>query len=78
MYAIVNRKIERLSEIIHIAVVNFTLPGILIPAIVITIVNYFDNHLGSESFYLPVLVMYVTLCILIKNLLNNNCILCSL
>lgn len=59
MYSIVNRKIERLCHILYIVIGRVTIPGVLIPALLITIVNYFVNNFGSESFYLPVLVVYV-------------------
>lgn len=57
-YVKLNAKIEFLSEIMYLLTVRLSMPGTSLPALLITLVNYFINDLGEESFYLPFLVVY--------------------
>lgn len=52
-YAELAEKIERMSKIFHFILVKFTLPGFILPALFLTIINYFIHDLGNESYYLP-------------------------
>lgn len=51
--------IEQMSKFMHIILVQLTSIGILIPAIVITSVNYFVYSLGDRSYFLAYPMMYV-------------------
>lgn len=53
-------KIERSTKIIYFAFMNITYPGVLIPALSLTIVNYFVLDLGDESYYLASPILYVS------------------
>lgn len=60
MYAELNEKIEFMTGLMYFAVVKLTPVGVMLPALVITIFNYYVNGLGNESFFLPIMVMYVS------------------
>ena len=57
-------KIERMTQLVHFALVELTFPGVLIPALLITVINFFIYDLGDKSFFLPFFVMYVRIMIL--------------
>lgn len=59
MYAELNRNIELITELMYFAVVKLTPIGVMVPALIITVVNYCVYGLGNESFFLPIMVMYV-------------------
>lgn len=46
-------KIERLSQLIHLGVIKLTVPSVVVPALLITLINFFVHNLGAESFFLP-------------------------
>lgn len=52
-------KIEKIAGLIYVAIAKLTIPGIVVPALLITTINYFVYDLGDESFFLPFRVMYV-------------------
>lgn len=60
MYAELSEKIELITKFMYFAVVKLTPIGVMVPALIITIVNYSVYDLGNESFFLPILVMYVS------------------
>ena len=47
-----HEKIERFTKLVHFAFIKITYPGVLIPALGLTGVNYFILDLGAESYYL--------------------------
>lgn len=53
MYNGVNVKIERLSKLIHFVLTKLTVVGLELPALAITMINYFVYDLSEESFFLP-------------------------
>lgn len=57
MYIELIEKIERLTQLIYIGVVKLTIPGIIIPALSLTLINLFVYDLGDDSFFLPFPVM---------------------
>lgn len=54
-----NVKIERISKLIYFLVVKLTLLGVLLPALFITLINYFIYDLKDESYYLTFPIAYV-------------------
>lgn len=54
-----NAKIERMSKLFYLVFVTLTTPGIVLPPLLITLVNYYVYGLGDESFYLPFREVYV-------------------
>lgn len=52
-------KIELLSEIYHFMVVKLTMPGVVLPAFLLTMINYFIYDLGNDSYFLPFPIVYV-------------------
>lgn len=59
VYVKLNATIEFLTGILHFLVTRLSLIGICLPALLITLVNYFVSDLGEESFNLPFVVVYV-------------------
>lgn len=57
MYIELIEKIERLTQLIYIGVVKLTIPGVIIPALSLTLINLFVYDLGDDSFFLPFPVM---------------------
>lgn len=53
MYIEMIEKIERLSQLIHIGVIKLSIPGVIVPALLITFINFFVYDFGNESFFLP-------------------------
>lgn len=66
-YQHINDKIELLSEIYYFIVVKLTMPGIILPAFLLTIINYCIYGLGSKSYVLPLPIVYVQLFISITS-----------
>lgn len=56
-YKKLNGKIEFAHKIMHFGLVGLTVPGVVAPAVMVTMVNYFYYDLGTDSFYLPFPVM---------------------
>ena len=56
-YIEIDKKIERMSELIYFVLIKICLLGAMLPALLMTTVNYFVYNLGEESFYLPAPVM---------------------
>lgn len=61
MYADLCGKIDLVGALSQFLMFKLTIPGFVLPALLITITNYFVNDLGNESFYLPLLIMCVIL-----------------
>lgn len=57
MYIALIAKIERFSQLIYIGTIKLTIPGLMIPAICITLINFFVYDFGDDSFFLPFPVM---------------------
>lgn len=57
MYSKLNEKIERMSNLVYLLIIKLTVPGVIIPGLLITIVNYFVYDLGDDSYFLPILVV---------------------
>lgn len=57
-YSKLIKNIELLSEIIYLALVKVTIPFNMVPALLISLFNYYARDMGDESFYLPFPVMY--------------------
>lgn len=60
MYREMDAKIERMSKLFYTAYVTITPVVVVLPAILITLVNYYIYDLGDESFYLPFRTVYVS------------------
>lgn len=52
-----NKKIEYTSELIHFALLKFTIAGIEMPTLLVTIINYFVYDLKDDSYLLPFAIM---------------------
>lgn len=52
-YTTLNGKIEWTSKMIHLILVKVASPGLILPALTLTVINYFIYDLGEESFCLP-------------------------
>lgn len=61
MYIELNDKIERIFKLLHFLFVEMSIIGVVLPAAVITIINFYVYNLGDESFFLPCPAMYVKL-----------------
>lgn len=59
MYNELNVKIERTSHSIYFGIVYLSFIGAMIPALLITMANYFIFNMEEESFYLPFPAMWV-------------------
>lgn len=57
VYFDVNRKIERMSEIMYFVYIQFTLLAIITSRLITTIANYYIYQLDDESFTLPMPIM---------------------
>lgn len=56
IYHILNVKIEKMCDLIHLVFVDGSLVGLLLPAFLTTVVN-FSHGLKEKSFILPIPVM---------------------
>lgn len=54
MYRATNDKIEKMLKLIHLIQFRVNLPGVAMPAILTTAVNYYIYDLGEQSFRLIV------------------------
>lgn len=52
-YNEVNQKIEWVSKLFHFILLRVSAPSNMVPALLLTLVNYFVLDLAEESFYLP-------------------------
>lgn len=59
MYTIINAKIEKSSKHLNWALIKINIPIGFLPPIISTIVIYYILDLGSDSFIMPVPMMYV-------------------
>lgn len=62
-YSELNKKIELLSEIYYFFVVKLTMPGVVLPSFLLTIINYFVYNLDADSYFLPIPIVYVSISI---------------
>lgn len=53
-YDELNGKIEQLSNLIHVVLMEFILPATVVPALLLTIVNFFIYDLKDESYFMPI------------------------
>lgn len=58
VYIKLNEKIEQMSKWVHMGVIYISFGGVAIPPILATLINYFINDMGNES-YEYVELMYV-------------------
>lgn len=58
-YGKINARIDRMSKICCIILVEFSMPAIVIPSTLLTLVNYFVFNLGDDSYMLTMPVLYV-------------------
>ena len=58
-YCVLNSKIELASKIFNLFVVKFSMPGVVLPAFLLTIINYFMYNLGNDSYFLSLPIAYV-------------------
>lgn len=61
MYSKMFERIEEISRFFHFVMLKLTFIGIVLPALLTTVVNYFINDMGSESYLLPSPSMYVSM-----------------
>lgn len=59
-YCDLNSKIEFFSKIFYTALVKITMPGIILPAFLLTINDYYFHDLGDDSYGLPYPIVYVS------------------
>lgn len=59
MYIALNRKIDRMYEILVIVVAKIPIAAYAPFAVVLALINYFVFDLGAESYYLPAPMLYV-------------------
>lgn len=52
-YIELNAKIERISRIIDFLMMKLMFPAFIVPAVIITLVNYFIYDLKGESYFIP-------------------------
>lgn len=48
-----NDIVELFSEMYYFLLVKISVPGIVLPPLVLTIVNYYVYDMGNESYFLP-------------------------
>lgn len=58
-YSELSENIERMSALIHVVFIKFIVPVLIVPAMLISLVNYYMFDMGDESFDLACPVMYV-------------------
>lgn len=58
-YCKLNAEIERVSEMYYFFAMKLSLPVAILPATILTIVNYFAFNMGDESYFLPYQIVYV-------------------
>lgn len=58
IYSELNLKIEKMCDFIYFALVDVSLVGFLLPALLITLINYYVYDLNEESYLLPSPTMY--------------------
>lgn len=56
-----NEKVELMSIVIHFLQLKLSLPSFILPAVGITLLNYFAFNLEDESYFLPIPIMYAQL-----------------
>lgn len=59
MYIELNKQIEQMSRLFHFIAMKISVPSTTIPALLLTLFNYFILDLGNESYYLASPMMYV-------------------
>lgn len=59
MYMDLNDKIEQISTIIYFIQVKSTMVALVLPAVLITLLNYFVFNQEDQSYFLPIPLMYV-------------------
>lgn len=57
MYIALNERIEQFSQLFYTGSIKLTIPGLMVPAIFITLINFFVYDFGDDSFFLPFPVM---------------------
>lgn len=57
-YSELNAKIERFSKLAHFGTMHISVLGIIVSASFMAVVKYVFYNLGSDSFYLPIPLMY--------------------
>lgn len=58
-YQKLNEIIELVSEIYYFLLLKISIPGVILPPLFVTIVNYYVYDLGNESYFLPFPFLYV-------------------
>ena len=51
-------KIEQMSQLLYIVVAKLVALITFVPALIVTLVNYFVYNLGDDSYFLPMPLMY--------------------
>lgn len=69
-----NENIERMCALFYKVFIKIITPLQIFPAVLISMVNYFINKLGDDSFYLACPVMYVLLHLKCINLIKKTLI----
>lgn len=52
-------QIERMSERFYFVLDKLTAPGALLPALFLTVINYFIYDLGDDAYFLAIPIAYV-------------------
>lgn len=58
-YRRLNADIERVSEMYFLIAAKFSIPAAILPAIILTLLNYFVYNLDDESYSMPSPLLYV-------------------
>lgn len=53
MYDELNERIEKVSKLVYVAFVHLSLPGIMLPAFIMTVSNYFSSKPKNSVYILP-------------------------
>lgn len=56
VYSELNGKIERMSKLLHFALIKLSFTSTILSPLITTFSNYFINHLGSDSYQDLILV----------------------
>lgn len=54
-------KIEQISKVINFILLKLCAPGVVLPALLVTSINFLIYDLGDKSYFLPLPIMYANI-----------------
>lgn len=69
-----NNDLVRLYNLFNTIILKFSIPAIILPALVVTATNYFSYDLGKESYLLPFPIVYVAVLVHLFSLDRIQCL----